>query len=124
MCILLGVCDFPLSKDVCDTPDLLKHSAVLIANWNINCTLVTWKLLQSTNRPILVRVLTHHGPEYWGKQLTINCYRHSSEIYYTARFADLFYSLLLINEARIKKSVDKLHFLFGDSNLVSGLLPT
>ena len=55
---------FPLSNDVCDTLDLLKHSAVLIANWNINCTLVTWKLLQSTNRPILVRVLTHHGPEY------------------------------------------------------------
>ena len=82
------------------------------------------KLLQFTNRPILVRVLTHHGPEYWAKQLTSNCYRHSPEIYYTAKFADLFFSLLLINEARIKKTVDKLHFLFGNSSTASGLLPS
>ena len=76
------------------------------------------------NRPILVRVLTHEGPQYLAKELTSKCFRHSTELYYTARFSDLFFSLLLTNEARIQKSVDKLYFMFGNSSTAVGLFPS
>ena len=86
--------------------------------------MVTKKVLASVNLPILVRVLTHNGPEYWVKELTMKCYRHSSILYYTPKFADLFFSLLLINEGRIQKCVDALYFIFGNSNTVGDLLPS
>ena len=100
--------------------DLLKQSA-LILNYNTNCTSLTKKLLKSVNRPVLVRVLTHEGPQYLTKELTSKCFRHSRELYYTARFSDLFFSLLLTNEARNQKSVDKLYFMFGNSSTAIGL---
>ena len=55
---------YPLLNEGSITPDLLHQSATLIANWNIFCTPVTKKCFISVNRPILVRVLTHNGPEY------------------------------------------------------------
>ena len=82
------------------------------------------KHLKSVNRPILVRVITHKGTQYWAKELTSKCFRHSAELYYTARFSDLFLSLLLTNEARIQKSVDKLYFMFNFSNTAVGLFPS
>ena len=85
---------------------------------------MTLKHLKSVNRPILVRVLTNKGPLYWAKELTSKCFRHSTELYYTVRFADLFLSLLLTNEARIQKSVDKLYFMFGISSTAVGIFPS
>ena len=55
---------YPLSIEGSITPNLLQQAATLIGNWNTFCTTVTAKLLRSVNRPILVRVLTHNGPEY------------------------------------------------------------
>ena len=72
----------------------------------------------------MVRVLTYEGPKYLAKELTSKCFRHSTELYYTARFSDLFFSLLLTNEARIQKSVDKLYFMFGNSSNAVGLFPS
>ena len=86
--------------------------------------MLTKKLLRSVNRPILVRVLTHTGPQYWAKELTSKCYRHSTELYYTSRFADLFFSLLLTNECRIQKCVDKLYFMFNYSTTAVCLFPS
>ena len=80
--------------------------------------------MESVNRPILVRVLTYNGPEYLAKELTINCHRHSSMLYYTSRFADLFFSLLITNEARILKCVDSLYNIFGSFNYVPNLFPS
>ena len=82
------------------------------------------KHLKSVNRPILVRVITHKGTQYWAKELTSKCFRHSAELYYTARFSDLFLSLLLTNEARIQKTVDKLHFMLCISSTPVGLFPS
>ena len=84
----------------------------------------TMALLQRVNRPVLVRVLTHNGPRYWVKALTVTCIRHSTELYYTARFADLLLSMLLTNEGRISTTVDALYFHFGREGKVPYLLPT
>ena len=70
---------------------LLQHTASMMRTWNIRCTESYMKVLQKHNRPILVRVLTHRGPEYWAKSLTEGCIRHSQQVYYTSRFADLFF---------------------------------
>ena len=64
------------------------------------------------------------GPQFWAKERTVGCIRYSRKLYYTPRFADLFLSLLLTNEARIKKCVDSLYFLFSNTCLTSGLLPS
>ena len=93
--------------------DLLQYSASKIRKWNSACTESTLALLQRVNRPVLVRVLTHNGPQYWVKALTVTCIRHSKELYYTSRFADLFLSMLLTNEGRISTSVDALYLHFG-----------
>ena len=82
------------------------------------------KHLRSVIQPILVRVLTHNGLEYWAKELTFTCYRHSTELYYTVGFAYLFLSLLLTYEARIKKCIDKLYYKLGDSSLAAGIFPS
>ena len=50
--------------------DLLQYSANLIMEWNTICTHSTLLILRSQNRPVLVRVLTHKGPQYWAKPLT------------------------------------------------------
>ena len=92
--------------------------------WNNICTHSTLTILRSQNRPALVRVLTHEGPQFWAKPLTTNCIRHSSQLYYTPKFADLFLSLLLTNEARISQCVNCLHLLFSSTNRTSGLLPS
>ena len=84
---------------------------------------ITMIVSQKQNRPILVRVLTHTGPEYWAKSLTARCFRHSSYIYYTSRFADLFLSMLLTNEARVSTSVDTLYVHFGSTSETLPLLP-
>ena len=81
-------------------------------------------VLQRQNLPVLVRVLTHTGPEYWVKELTEICIRHSRNLYYTVQFANLFLSILMTNEGRILKSVDALHLHFGTTSEVSGLLPS
>ena len=72
---------------------------------------------------ILVRVLTHTAPQYWAKECTGRCIRHSSKLYYTPQFANLLFSLLLTNEARIKKSVNTLLLHFGTTCIIPGLLP-
>ena len=102
---------------------LLQHTASLMRTWNNRCTESSIALLAKTNRPVLVRVLTHTGPEYWAKSLTESCMRHSREIYYTSRFADLFLSILLTNEARVGTSVDALYLHFGSTSETSSLLP-
>ena len=104
--------------------DFLQYSANLIMEWNNICTHSTLTILRSQNRPALVRVLTHEGPQFWAKPLTTNCIRHSSQLYYTPKFADLFLSLLLTNEARISQCVNCLHLLFSPTNRTSGLLPS
>ena len=81
-------------------------------------------VLQKQNRPILVRVLTHNGPEYWAKELTTHCFRHSRELYYTSAFADLYLSILLTNQGRISTSVDAMHLYFGTKTEVAVLLPS
>ena len=53
----------PISLEV-DNLNLLQQSAVLIADWNSNCSAETMDILKHQNRPVLVRVLTHTGPEY------------------------------------------------------------
>ena len=88
------------------------------------CSGVILNLLNSQNRPILVRVLTHVGPQYWAKERTVGCIRYSRKWYYTPRFADLFLSLLLTNEARIKKCLYSLYLHFSNTSLTSGLLPS
>ena len=80
--------------------------------------------LQKQNRPILVRVLTNTGPQYWAKELTTRCFRYSRELYYTEQFADLLLSILLMNQGRITTSVDTLVVHFGGKSEVPGLLPT
>ena len=54
----------PLLNEGSISPDLLQVSASLIAKWNATCTPVIAKHLRTLNRPILVRGLTHNGPEY------------------------------------------------------------
>ena len=103
---------------------LLRKSASLIESWNSNCSAATLAVLEKQNLPILVRVLTHTGPEYWVKELTERCIRHSRNLYYTVQFANLFLSILMTNEGRILKSVDALHLHFGTTSEVSGLLPS
>ena len=73
---------------------------------------------------MLVRVLTHNGPQYWAKSLTSTCVRHSTEIYYTPKFADLYLSMLITNEGRILTSVNALYLYFCDKSKTPGLLPT
>ena len=80
--------------------------------------------MRATNRPVLVRVLTKNGPDYWAKELTVGCIRHSRELYYTPEFADLFLSLLLTNEPRIHKCVNALHFQISSTSKTPGLLPS
>ena len=77
-------------------------------------------MLQKQNRPVLVRVLTYRDPEYLAKSLTRSCIRHSKDIYYTSRFADLFLSMFLTNEARVE-TVVKRHF--ATSSETPALLP-
>ena len=103
---------------------LLQHSATLIAQWNNSCSDSVLAILRKGNRPVLVRVLTHNGPQYWVKPLTISCIRHSSDLYYTPRFADLFLSLLLTNEGRVSTSVNALYVYFSEKCTTPGLLPT
>ena len=103
---------------------LLQKSASLIADWNATSSMSTLKSLQKLNRPILVRVLTHTGPQLWLKELTTACIRHSRELYYTTQFADLYLSLLLTNEARVTKCLDALHFHFSTTSITPGLLPS
>ena len=43
---------------------LLRYSAAIITEWNSMCPSTTLALLQKRNRPVLVRVLTHTGPQY------------------------------------------------------------
>ena len=62
------------------THNLLKYSASLIAKWNNNCSVSTMNTLQRHNRLVLFRVLTHIGPQYWVKELTEDCIKHSREI--------------------------------------------
>ena len=57
------------------------------------------------------------------KSLTGSCIRHSREIYYTSRFANLFLSILLTNEARLESSVDALYLHFASTSETSSLLP-
>ena len=76
-----------------------------------------------TNYPILVRVLTERGPEYWAKELTATIYRHSRQIYYTPKFADLYLSLLLTNQAKINATEDALYSHFAGTSVTPGLLP-
>ena len=61
-------------------PKLLHESATLISQWNNSCPSVTLNCLQRTNFPVLVRVLTYMGPQYWAKVLTSVCIRHSTDI--------------------------------------------
>ena len=91
----------------------------MIAEWNSRSTKMTITALQNLNRPVLVRVLTHTGPEYWAKELSEKCIRHSRDLYYTTQFADLFLSVLLTNKRRILTSVDALHLHFETSSVVS-----
>ena len=114
----------PIALTVSTCPKLLHESAVLIRQWNHSCPYSTLESLQRTNLPVLVRVLTYMGPQYWAKVLTSMCIRHSKDIYYTPRFADLFLSMLLINQGRILSSVNALHVHFGSTNSTSTLLPT
>ena len=53
----------PISLEV-DNLNLLQQSAALIADWNSNCSAETMLLLKRQNRPVLIRVLTHTGPQY------------------------------------------------------------
>ena len=121
--------DYCVSSSVISTDNqgisnLLRHTAAFIANWNTNCSDSTKLLLCSCNRPVLVRVLTQSGPQYWAKESTGGCIRHSRQLYYTPGFADLFLSLLLINEARIHKCVNALYYEFYRTSETSGLLPS
>ena len=100
---------------------LLERTADLIAGWNVTCSSATLNVLKRQNLPILVRVLTHTGPQ--SKECTGRCIRHSRKLYYTPQFANLFFSLLLTNEARIKKSVNTLFLQFGTTCITPGLLP-
>ena len=61
--------------------DLLHCSPTLIVQWNSNCSDSVLEVLRKHNRPVLVRVLTHNGPQHWVKPLTQSCIRHSSRIY-------------------------------------------
>ena len=114
----------PISNSVIENLNLLQQSAVLIAKWNSMCSGTILNILKSQNRPILVKVLTHIGPQYWAKERTVTCIRFSRKLYYTPQFADLFLSLLLTNEARIKKCIDCLFLHFSNTALTSGLLPS
>ena len=111
----------PVAAMEAEPINLLQYSASQIRN--SNCNKSTLALLERVNRPILVRVLTHFGPVYWAKELTETCCRHSQDIYYTTRFADLFFSMLLTNEGRISTSVDALYLYFGRESRTSHLLP-
>ena len=79
-----------ISTDNHATYNLLFNSAAYIADWNANCSESTKVHLKSCNRPVLLRVLTQSGPQYWVKQNTVGCFRHSRQLYYTPAFADLF----------------------------------
>ena len=84
----------PLASKATVALHRLQYSAAIIEKWNSMCPLDTLHTLQKQNRPILVRVLTHSGPQYWAKSITAKFIRHSRELYYTPRFADLFLSML------------------------------
>ena len=96
----------------------------MISEWNSMCTNSTIISLQNLNRPVLVRVLTHTGPEYWAKELLVNCIRDSRNLYYTSQFADLFLSVLLTNNGKVLSSVDALHLHFATTSVVSALIPS
>ena len=96
----------------------------MIADWNATSSASTLKAIQKLNRPILVRVLTHTGPQVSLKELTTSWIRHSRELYYTTEFADLDLSFLLINEARVTKCLDALYFHLPTTSSTPGLLPT
>ena len=68
----------PTALAISGGPKLLQHSGVLMRQWNNRCPSLTLVGLQRTNFPVLVRVLTHLGPEYWAKVLTSVCIRHST----------------------------------------------
>ena len=104
--------------------NLLQYSASVISKWNLMCSDSVLAILKKQNRPILVRVLTHTGPQYWVKELTKSCIRHSREIYYTPRFADLFLSMLMVNEGRISTSLNALYLHYGSTSMCPGLLPS
>ena len=106
-----------------ESPDLLHKSASLIKMWNASCTGSTLRQLEKKNRPILVRVLTKNGPEYWAKELTIKTYRFSRELYYTPQFADLMLSFMLIHQARTTSIVHALYTHIGSSSITPGLFP-
>ena len=106
-----------------ECPDLLHKSAYLINMWNASCTGTTIRELEKKNRPILVRVLTKNGPEYWAKELTIKTYRLSRELYYTPQFADLMLSFMLTHQARTISIVNALYTHIGSSSITPGLLP-
>ena len=71
----------PLASKATVALHRLQYSAAIIEKWNSMCPLDTLHTLQKQNRPILVRVLTHSGPQYWVKPLTAKCIRHSRELY-------------------------------------------
>ena len=110
----------PISNSEIGNLCLLQQSAVLIAKWNSMCSGTILNILKSQNRPILVKVLTHIGPQYWAKERTVTCIRFSRKLYYTPQFADLFFPLLLTNEARIKKCIDCLFLHFSNTALTTG----
>ena len=113
----------PVNEINLDELQLLQYSASLLRKWNNKCPESSMALLKKQNRPILVRVLTRKGPEYWAKSMTRNCIRHSAKIYYTSRFADLFLSMLLTNEARVGTSVDALYIHFSSARQTTSLFP-
>ena len=69
-----------------------------------------------------MRVLTERGPEYWVKELTTTTYRHSKELYYIPKFADLYLSLLLTTQAKLQATEDALYSHFTGKSLTPGLL--
>ena len=105
------------------TPDLLHESALLIRKWNAKCSDKMRTELERNNKQILVRVLTKNGPEYWVKERTGTCYRFSRELYYTSQFADLMLSHLLLNQGKIRTTVNALYHHFAGRSVTPGLLP-
>ena len=113
----------PIASEGTRAFDLLHYSASKIREWNSKCPESIIALLKKANRPVLVRVLTHVGPQYWAKVLTEPCIRHSKDIYYTLRFADLLLSTVLTNNGKVSTTVNALYLHFGSTIKTSGLLP-
>ena len=55
---------FPITTHGSETLNLFHYSTSIIRDWNASCSMKTLSVLQKVNRLPLVRVLTHHGPQY------------------------------------------------------------